>query len=71
MIMAFLLVVVVEGTQLPNSSNWLFSNVLTCNRAAFYIESGVTHHSQKRGSQKGVSAYCIPKTVPVGTKLWY
>ena len=71
MILAFLLIVVVDGETLPNSSNWLFANALTCNRAAYYVESGATSPQQKRGSQKGISAYCVPKTVPVGTKLWY
>ena len=33
-ILAFLLVVIVEGERLPNSENWLFANLLTCNSAA-------------------------------------
>jgi|TARA_R100000541_G_scaffold33333_1_gene41949 hypothetical protein len=71
MILAFLLIVVVDGETLPNSSNWLFANALTCNRAAYYVESGATSPQQKRGSQKGISAYCVPKSVSKNTKLWY
>ena len=71
MILAFLLIVVVDGETLPNSSNWLFANALTCNRAAYYVESGATSPQQRRGSQKGISAYCVPKSVSKNTKLWY
>ena len=71
MIMAFLLIVIVEGERLPNSQNWLFANLLTCNSAAYFVESGATSPNGKRGSQKGISAYCVPKTVPKNTKLWY
>ena len=71
MILAFLLIVIVEGEQLPNSSNWLFANAITCNRAAYYVESGATSPEQRRGSQKGISAYCVPKSVSSNTKLWY
>lgn len=71
MILAFLLIVVVDGDPLPNSQNWLFANAITCNRAAYFVESGATSLNQKRGSQKGISAYCVPKTVSKNTKLWY
>ena len=71
MILAFLLIVIVEGEQLPNSSNWLFANAITCNRAAYYVESGATSPDQRRGSQKGISAYCVPKSDSPNTKLWY
>jgi len=71
MILAFLLVVIVEGERLPNSENWLFANVLTCNSAAHFVESGATSPNQKRGSQNNISAYCVPKSVSKNTKLWY
>jgi len=71
MILAFLLVVIVNGEPLPNSQNWLFANLLTCNSAAYYVESGATSPNQKRGSQQGISAYCVPQTVSKNTKLWY
>ena len=70
-ILAFLLVVIVEGERLPNSENWLFANLLTCNSAAYFVESGATSPNQKRGTQKGISAYCIPRTVSKTTNLWY
>jgi hypothetical protein len=71
MIMAFLLVVIVNGEPLENSGNWFFKSVLTCNRAANYIESGATSPKGGTGTQKGISAYCVPKSVPRNTKLWY
>jgi hypothetical protein len=71
MILAFLLVVIVDGEPLPNSQNWLFANLLTCNSAAYFVESGATSPNQKRNSQKNISAYCVPQTVSKTTKLWY
>jgi hypothetical protein len=71
LILAFLLIVIVDGEPLPNSQNWLFANAITCNRAAYYVESGATSPNGKRGSQKGISAYCVPQTVSANTKLWY
>jgi len=71
MILAFLLIVMVDGEPLPNSSNWLFANVLTCNQAAHYVESGKTTPNGKGRNQKNISAYCVPKSVSKNTKLWY
>ena len=61
MILAFLLVVIVEGERLPNSENWLFANLLTCNSAAHFVESGATSPNQKRGSQKGSQPTAFPE----------
>lgn len=65
MIMAFLLVVVVEGNQLPET--WYFRSILRCNQFASYVEHGtVKAHTMNNK----ISAYCIPASVPPDTRFW-
>ena len=68
MMMAFLLVVVVEGEQLPQK--WFFKNITRCNTFAYYISTGKMAINNTYQIQTDVTAYCIPQTVPTNTKTW-
>ncbi|MBU15199.1 MAG: hypothetical protein CMQ14_08950 [Gammaproteobacteria bacterium] len=67
-IMAFLLVVVVEGDTLPQK--WYFRDVTRCNTFAYYVSTGKTKINRNYQQQENISAYCIPATVPANTKTW-
>tara|TARA_X000000950_G_scaffold1680_1_gene1865 strand:+ start:51488 stop:51709 length:222 start_codon:yes stop_codon:yes gene_type:complete len=70
MIMAFLLIMVVDGTQL-DTGKFHFRNAYRCNQMAFLLESGAISPVDKRRvyqSQSKISAYCIPvKVAPTTT----
>tara|TARA_R100001163_G_C4987316_1_gene141215 strand:- start:280 stop:489 length:210 start_codon:yes stop_codon:yes gene_type:complete len=68
MIMAFLLVVIVEGQQLPQK--WFFKDITRCNTFAYYISTGKTKINNRYQMQTNVTAYCIPQTVPQTTKTY-
>ena len=62
MIMAFMLVVVVDGNRLPD--NFFFKSVKRCNLFAHYIETGDTDlKGVQYKKQKNIDAYCIPQWV--------
>ena len=70
MLMGFLLVVLVDSEQVSDN-RMLFKNVYRCNEFAVSIEQqryGRNHRPHYR--QQNVTAYCIPKMVPKGTKLF-
>jgi hypothetical protein len=67
MIMAFLLVVIIDGK--PLNEEFYFRDVTRCNQFAYFVESGAVKIGNKR-NQKNVSAYCIPKKIRANTKTW-
>ncbi len=64
MIMAFLLVVIVNG-EIKSTDSMLFRDINRCNFFSFAIEKG---YSQDR--QYLITSYCEPKMVPETTKFW-
>jgi len=62
-IMAFLLVMIVDGVQVPGDFH--FRNVHRCSQFAQWLEDGTVKPVQKRrlNSQAKISAYCIPVKV--------
>tara|TARA_R110001592_G_scaffold246357_1_gene508090 strand:- start:3356 stop:3571 length:216 start_codon:yes stop_codon:yes gene_type:complete len=70
MIMAFLLVVVVDGATVT-TEEMLFKDIYRCNRFANAIERGESasgRHPYKW--QENISAYCIPKMVSEDTVIF-
>ena len=70
MIMAFLLVVIIDGDREP-TANMYFRNINRCNYFSDRIERG--RYSKRyyyRGSQALVTAYCTPRMVPEETQFW-
>ena len=70
MIMAFLLVVVVDG-ETVSTNDMLFENIYRCNQFAKAIEVGeLGPNKQQYVWQKDISAYCLPKMVRGNTFLF-
>ena len=72
MIMAFLLVMVVDGKQL-DTGKFHFRNAYRCNQMAFLLESGAISPVDKRRvyqQQNKISAYCIPVKTPRTTTFY-
>ena len=70
MIMAFLLVVMVDG-ELVSTNDMLFENVYRCNQFAKAIERGeLGPDKQQYVWQENISSYCLPQTVREGTFLF-
>ena len=71
MIIAFLLVVIVNGETISDD-RMLFESIYRCNEFAIAIEEGrgSSENIKRYRMQKNVSAYCIPKMVPRGTELF-
>ena len=71
MIIAFLLVVVVNG-ETVSDDRMLFESIYRCNEFAIAIEEGrsSSEHTKRFRMQKNVSAYCIPKMVQPGKELF-
>jgi len=70
MIMAFLLVVLVEGE--PIADQFYFRNVQRCNQFAQWVETGKVDLVKDRRVQRqtNISAYCVPKRIPQQTKTY-
>ncbi len=70
MIMAFLLVVIVEGE--PIADQFYFRNIQRCNQFAQWVETGKVNLVKDRAVQRqtNISAYCIPKRVNANTKTY-
>jgi len=62
-IMAFLLVMIVDGVQVPG--DYHFRSVFRCNQFAVWLENGSIKPVDKRrlSTQKNISAYCVPVKV--------
>jgi hypothetical protein len=71
MIMAFLLVMIVDGTQVPGDFH--FRNVHRCSQFAQWLEDGSIKPVQKRriNGQANISAYCIPVKVSLKRTTFY
>ena len=70
MIMAFLLVVLVNG-EVVSDDRMLFENIYRCNEFALAIEEGRAGPRNKRYiSNHGVPADCIPRMVTENTPLF-
>ena len=70
MLMAFLLVVIVDG-ETVSTDDMLFEDVYRCNQFARAIERGeLGPNKQSYIWQENISAYCIPKMVSKDTDLF-
>jgi len=67
MVMAFLLIMIVDGELLENKQ-FVFKSVYRCNQFARALETGETSYrfSYVR-SQTRITAYCVPKMVSPNT----
>jgi len=66
--MAFLLVVVVNGEPIPDQ--FYFRDITRCNTFAYYVSTGKTQINRNYQMQENITAYCIPKRVPANTRTW-
>ena len=70
MIMAFLLVVVVNGA-VVTSEEMLFKNIYRCNKFANAVERGESASDRQPYKwQENISAYCVPKMVSEDTVIF-
>lgn len=70
MIMAFLLVVVIDG-EVVTTDDMLFRSIYTCNKYANAVERGESASDrQPYVWQENISAYCIPKMASDETELF-
>ena len=70
MIMAFLLLVVVDGT-VVTSEEMLFKDIYRCNRFANAVERGESASDRQPYKwQENISAYCVPKMVAENTEIF-
>ncbi len=70
MLMAFLLVVVVEG-ETVSDNRMLFKDIYWCNIFATAVEQGKwSPNDRTYYRQQNVTAYCLPKMVSAKTKLF-
>lgn len=70
MIMAFLLIMMVEGERVPGDFH--FRNLHRCNQFAMWLEQGSVKPIQKRRvyTQENITAYCIPVKVRPNTTFY-
>ena len=68
MIMAFLLIVIVDGERLKEE--FYFRDFTRSNQFAYYVESGAVKIGKQERNQNKISAYCIPKKIGRNTKTW-
>jgi len=70
MLIAFLLVVVVDG-EIVTTEEMLFQDVYRCNRFANAVERGESASDRQPYKwQENISAYCIPKMVDEDASLF-
>ena len=70
MLMAFLLVVVVDG-EIVTTDEMLFKDIYRCNRFANAVERGESASDRQPYKwQENISAYCLPKMVDKDTELF-
>ena len=69
MLMAFLLVVVVDG-EIVTTDEMLFKDIYRCNRFANAVERGESASDRQPYKwQENISAYCLPRMVSKDTEL--
>ena len=67
MVMAFLLIMIVDGENIE-SNQFIFRNVHRCNYFARALERGeVSYRYSFVGRQTLITAYCVPKMVSPNT----
>jgi hypothetical protein len=70
MLIAFLLIVVVDG-EVVTTDDMLFNGIYNCNKYANAIERGESGPNRSPYIwQENISAYCVPKMVSEGTELF-
>jgi|TARA_R110000796_G_scaffold33053_1_gene86042 hypothetical protein len=70
MLIAFLLVVVVDG-EIVTTEEMLFQDIYRCNRFANAVERGESASDRQPYKwQENISAYCIPKMVDEDASLF-
>jgi|TARA_R110002073_G_scaffold181616_1_gene339970 hypothetical protein len=70
MLIAFLLVVVVDG-EVVTTEEMLFQDIYRCNRFANAVERGESASDRQPYKwQENISAYCLPKMVDKDTELF-
>tara|TARA_R110000764_G_scaffold3232_2_gene13647 strand:+ start:8003 stop:8218 length:216 start_codon:yes stop_codon:yes gene_type:complete len=70
MLIAFLLVVVVDG-EIVTTEEMLFQDIYRCNRFANAVERGESASDRQPYKwQENISAYCVPKMVSKDTELF-
>ncbi len=68
MILIFVLIIMVEGEQLPQSDQFVFASIYKCNAYARAISTGQLGHRHYPGwKQRNVEAYCVPRKVSAKT----
>jgi|TARA_R110000868_G_scaffold107951_14_gene295040 hypothetical protein len=70
MLIAFLLIVVVDG-EIVTTEEMLFQSIYRCNNFANAVERGETSSDRQPYKwQENISAYCVPKMVSKDTELF-
>jgi hypothetical protein len=70
MLIAFLLIVVVDG-EVVTTEEMLFQSIYRCNNFANAVERGETSADRQPYKwQENISAYCVPKMVSKDTELF-
>jgi hypothetical protein len=70
MLIAFLLIVVVDG-EIVTTEEMLFQDIYRCNRFANAVERGESASDRQPYKwQENISAYCIPKMVDEDASLF-
>lgn len=69
MVMAFLLIVVIDGLPEPTDGMY-FRDITRCNYFSREIERGRRGLSRIYVGQQNITAYCTPRMVPEGTQFW-
>jgi|TARA_B110000285_G_scaffold112079_1_gene127222 hypothetical protein len=70
MLIAFLLIVVVDG-EIVTTEEMLFQDIYRCNRFANAVERGESASDRQPYKwQENISAYCIPKMVDKDASLF-
>ena len=68
--MVFLLIVVIAGSDEDSDPRWLFDSLFTCNRYASWIERQATSADRMNPERQHlVTAYCVPRMVPIDTPV--
>jgi hypothetical protein len=72
MVLAFLLVVIVDGVTHDSGGEIFFNSIVTCSEYAKWIEeTGTTWQTKGFQKQSQIHAHCLPKLVnPKKVKIW-
>jgi len=73
MVLAFLLVVMVDGALHDSNGDIYWDSIVTCGEYASYIErtAPTTWETQRLQKQTKIQAWCVPKLVnPKEVRIW-